>query len=110
MAIDIADVPRFSRFELRQSGELAGWLDYRLTNGVFSLLHAEVVPRARHKGLATRLVRGALDDLARRGATVVPACGFVAWVIAQDPGYRQLVAAEAPVALCGWLGVDHHAK
>jgi predicted GNAT family acetyltransferase len=110
MAIDITDVPRSSRFELRRSGQLIGWLDYHVSSGVFSLRHTEVAPQARHDGLATRLVHAALDDLALRGATVIPVCGFVRWIIEKDPEYRPLVAGETPAAMCPWLGVSHDAE
>ena len=38
------------------------------------------------------LVRGALDDVRRKGMTVGPQCPFVANFIAEHPEYADLVA------------------
>lgn len=106
MSIDVAEVPMSSRFELRRDGEAVAWVDYHLDGEVHWLDHVRVLPRYRHQGLATRLVRAVLDEIGARGERVVPACPFVRAVIEWHPEYRPLVAGEAPAATCPWLGMD----
>lgn len=110
MAIDIADVPRAQRYEMRDGDALLGWVDYRLEGHVRSLVHARVLPEARHHGLATRMVRSLLDDIEVRGEQVLPLCSFVQWVIERHPEYRMLVPRDAPAAMCPWLGVNPDAE
>lgn len=59
-------------------------LDYRSTR---------VPPEARRRGIASRLVRHALDDARARGLRVVPTCSFVAAFIERHPEYAALVPA-----------------
>lgn len=104
MAVHITDEPDAARFALHQGGALVGWVDYRIEADAYVLHHARVVPGARHRGIATHLVLAVLAQLERRGAQVIPACSFVAWVIDRHPEYRQLVSREAPAGMCPWLG------
>ena len=50
--------------------------------------HTEVPPADEGKGLASTLVREALDDTRRRGFKIVPACSFVAAFIRRHPEYN----------------------
>lgn len=84
------EVPERSRFELRVDGEVRGLLDYRFRGERYDLHHTEVDPALGGRGLGTRLVRAALDELVARDATVVPTCSFVAAVIDADPAYASL--------------------
>jgi len=59
-------------------------LDYRRTDGVVDLLHTEVEPELRNRGLGALIVRYALDDARARGERVVPTCPFVARLIASS--------------------------
>jgi predicted GNAT family acetyltransferase len=47
----------------------------------------------RGRGLGSELVRAALDDVRRRGATVVPTCWYVAEFIDAHPEYGDLLAS-----------------
>lgn len=49
--------------------------------------HTEVPPQDEGKGIATRLVRAALDDTRRRGFKVVPVCSFVVAFVRRHPEY-----------------------
>jgi predicted GNAT family acetyltransferase len=48
------------------------------------------------KGIASRLVKGALDDARRQGLKVVPLCSFVAAYIDRHPEEQDLLASDAP--------------
>jgi predicted GNAT family acetyltransferase len=49
--------------------------------------HTEVPPQDEGKGIASRLVRAALDDTRRRGFKIVPACSFVVAFVHRHPEY-----------------------
>ncbi len=84
------DNTALSRFELDGPGATAV-LNYKLADGVMTLVHTETPPAARGHGLASQLVRGALDNAKARGLKVVPDCSFVRAYVAKHPEYRDLV-------------------
>jgi predicted GNAT family acetyltransferase len=82
------------RYEVLVDGEVAGFTEFRVRRtGVVVMPHTEVAEQHRGQGLATELIRGALDDLRRRGATVVARCPAVARFIDEHQDYQDLVAA-----------------
>ena len=80
-----------SRYELFVDGELVGIADYELRGDAVVIPHTEIERAQRGRGLGAILVRGALDDVQRRGGTVVPQCWFVAEFIADNPEYQSLL-------------------
>jgi uncharacterized protein len=83
-----------SRYELLVDGTLVGVADYdELDDGVLVFPHTEIDRARRGQGLGAVLVQGALDDVRRRGKTVVPQCWYVAQFIREHPGYRDLLTA-----------------
>lgn len=92
MDTQFADAPEESRFELRSDGELLGFIAYRRSGDVITLVHTEVDPAHGGQGHAATLARGALDDARERGLMVRPTCSFVAGYIAKHPDYADLVA------------------
>jgi predicted GNAT family acetyltransferase len=92
MDIVVTDNPQANRYEGRADGELIGFVDYRPTPQALVFTHAETDPSVRGQGLGTVVVRGALDDVRRRGTRVVPICPFVADVIDRHPQYADLLA------------------
>lgn len=91
----VTDVAERSRYEIRLDGELAGFLDYAPRPGRLDLTHAEVNPEFGGRGVGTRLVRAALDDVRHRGGLVRPLCPFVAEFVERNPDYADLVFAPA---------------
>ena len=66
------------RYTLRVDGELAGFSEIRPDDaGRLVMPHTVIVPSYRGRGLASVLVRGALEDAAARGEAVVPMCPVV---------------------------------
>ena len=80
-----------SRFELDADGVTA-FMNYRLAGDVMSLDHTETPVAARGRGLASRLVAGALSQIRARGLKIVPRCPFVRVFLDKHPDYRDLVA------------------
>jgi uncharacterized protein len=101
----VIDVPTAHRYEIRVGGELAGVVTYQRRTGPLVLVHTEIDPRFEGHGLGTKLAGAVLDEVRRRGGTVVPRCPFVAGWIRRHPEYldvvdpaaRELVAEEGAV-------------
>lgn len=90
---DITHDEEGHRYLLRRDGEHVGLIDYRLQGGTLVMHHTEIRPDARGQGLGAVLVRGALDDVRARRATVAPTCWFVREFIDGHPEYRDLLAS-----------------
>jgi uncharacterized protein len=82
-----------SRYELRVGDALGGVINFRSRPGRVVLIHTEVDERFEGRGLGSRLVSGALDDLRARGLQVTPLCPFAASYIEEHPEYADLVGA-----------------
>lgn len=80
-----------STYELVVDGEVAAHAVARDGEGDVTVMpHTVVDPARRGQGLGEVLVRGALDDLRRRGRRVVPTCWFVAEVMDRHDEYADL--------------------
>jgi uncharacterized protein len=93
MELRVADNPDKARYEITADGDLAGFVDYRLSQNDIAFLHAEVDLPFRRQGIGGRLVQGALDSARARGLGVVPLCPFVRNWISEHLDYADLVPA-----------------
>jgi uncharacterized protein len=91
MSDTVRDNPALSRFELGSGNPLAVAC-YRLTGDAITFTHTEVPPASRGAGVASRLIRGALDQARARRLRIVPLCPFVAAFVARHPEYRDPAA------------------
>jgi len=91
---DVADNAAELRYELTVNGNRVGELRYRLEPGVVVLVHTEVDPAFEGRGLGTRLIQGALDDIRARGLRMTPQCPFVRAFVDRHPEYADLVAGR----------------
>jgi uncharacterized protein len=91
---EVGDNQRELRYELALGREVVGELRYRLEPGVIVLVHTDIEPRFEGQGLASKLIRGALDDVRQRGLKVTPLCPFVRSFIDRHPEYNDLVVAD----------------
>lgn len=94
MSDSVTDHPDANRYEIRSGGELAGFAAYRAQPGRIDFLHTEVDPRFAGQGLASVLIRHALDDACARGLAVLPYCPFVLGFIKRHEEYRDLVPEQ----------------
>jgi predicted GNAT family acetyltransferase len=90
--ITIADNPSASRFEIAVDGALAGFADYRDGHAGRAFTHTEVAADYEGLGLATKLIRYALDEARGAGRKVLPFCPFVRAFIDRHRDYVDLVA------------------
>jgi uncharacterized protein len=78
-----------SRFEMETEDGTAV-ANYRTSPGVLTIHHTEVPPALRGRGIASRLVHDALEQMRAQGLKVVPRCGFVAHYMATHPEFDDL--------------------
>src|SRR5437764_14496090 len=83
-----------SRFEIYVEGQRAGFTQYRLHGERADFVHTEIGDEFAGRGLATELIRGALDDARSHGWQVLPYCEFVNAFIAKNDDYLDLVPSD----------------
>jgi predicted GNAT family acetyltransferase len=90
----VTDVSDRRRFEIAVDGAVVGFVDYRRRPGVICLIHTEIDPAHKGKGLGTLLVKAALDTARAEGLAVLPYCPFVQGFIDRHREYLDLVPVE----------------
>jgi predicted GNAT family acetyltransferase len=88
----IIDNSEEHRYEVSIGDARAGVIEYDTEPGAVVLIHTEVAPAFEGRGLATKLIAGAIDDIRARGLKVVPLCPFVVAYLQRHPQDRDLVA------------------
>lgn len=83
--IEIVHATDRNRFELRVGGQLASFADYLEDDDRRIFVHTQTIAEHAERGLATRLVKEALQQTTSDGKHVVASCPFVAWVVQQHP-------------------------
>jgi predicted GNAT family acetyltransferase len=89
--VQVANHPEEHRYEIRADGEPAGSTVYRERPGLIVFVHTEIDGRFEGQGLASQLIRFALDDARDRELQVLPFCQFVNGYIARHREYADLV-------------------
>jgi predicted GNAT family acetyltransferase len=90
-ATEVTDNPARHRFEIRADGRLAGFAEYRLSEGGIEFTHTVVRDEYEGKGVGGTLVKHALESARERGLRVTPTCPFVRSYIEGHPAYADLV-------------------
>ena len=80
------------RFELEVEGHVAAAY-YERAGDVISFEHTEVPAELGGKGIGSKLVKGALDQVRADGLKVVAQCPFVKGWIGKHPDYADLLKA-----------------
>jgi predicted GNAT family acetyltransferase len=93
MTLEIADNPAESRYEAREDGRVVGFSEYKLAGQTVVFVHTEVDSSVEGRGIGSRLVREALDDVRRRGLRVTAYCPFVAAYLKRHREYEDLRAS-----------------
>ena len=86
----IRDNAEQSRFEVMVDGHLAH-ADYRLKGDIITFPHTIGPPALEGRGIASALIRHALDAARTRGLRVVAKCTFVSAYIRKHPEWADLL-------------------
>ncbi|MFB6417200.1 MULTISPECIES: GNAT family N-acetyltransferase [Bradyrhizobium] len=81
---DVIDNKDHCRFELAVEG-------HRLDGDVITFEHTDVPKELGGKGVGSKLVQGALDQVRASGLKLIPQCPFVKAWIEKHPDYADLV-------------------
>jgi uncharacterized protein len=92
--VTVRDNPTELRYELLDGDTVVGLIRYRLEPGAVALIHTEIEPAHEGQGLASELVKGALDDLRGRGLRLIPICPYVRSWLERHPEYTELVTGD----------------
>jgi predicted GNAT family acetyltransferase len=89
--IEVVDAPERSRYEILVDGTYAGFTHYRPSEGSLVFDHTVIKEDFAGQGLASKLVRAALDNVRARQGRIVPLCEYVVGWLAKHPDYDDLV-------------------
>ncbi|HLX15962.1 MAG TPA: GNAT family N-acetyltransferase [Bradyrhizobium sp.] len=87
---DVINNRAHHRFELTVDGHLAATY-YKIAGDVITFIHTEVPPELGGKGVGSKLIKGALDQVRGEGLKVVAQCEFVKAYIAKHAEYADLL-------------------
>jgi predicted GNAT family acetyltransferase len=87
---DIVNNRAHHRYELAVDGHIAATY-YAIVDGVITFIHTEVPPELGGKGIASKLIRGALDQVRAEGLKVIAQCPFVKAFIDKHADYQDLL-------------------
>jgi predicted GNAT family acetyltransferase len=93
--VTVRDAPDKKRYEILVEDQVAGFTVYRPRGEVYTFSHTEVDEAFAGRGLASVLIKFALDDMRARGIAVLPDCPFVRRYISRHSDYLDLVPANA---------------
>ena len=86
----VSDNPAQQRYELAVDGHVAASY-YEIADGVITFVHTEVPPELGGKGIGSKLIKGALDQVRAAGLRVIAQCPFVKAHIEKHPEYADLL-------------------
>ncbi|MGY4504860.1 putative GNAT family acetyltransferase [Bradyrhizobium sp. GM24.11] len=87
---DVINNRAHHRYELEVEGHLATE-HYKLDGNVITFEHTDVPKELGGKGVGSKLVQGALDQVRAAGLKLIPECPFVKAWIEKHPEYADLV-------------------
>jgi len=91
MAETVRDNAEEQRFELEIQGQTA-FAYYELAPGIITFAHTDVPLVMAGQGVASRLIKGALEQVRQRGLKVATQCPFAAGYLSKHPEFNDLLA------------------
>jgi predicted GNAT family acetyltransferase len=83
--------PATSQFQTADAAQ-HGVLQYRLNDGVMSIVHTEVAPQLRGRGVAAALMQAALAHARAHALKVRPLCSYASAYMKRHPEAQDLLA------------------
>ena len=71
-------------FEALEDGQKVGHIDFNIVNGVMKITHTEVDKKYSGKGIATELVKIAVEYARHKNLKVKPLCSLASHVLKKD--------------------------
>ena len=87
---DIVNNKAQQRYELAVEGHIAATY-YKVEDKIVTFIHTEVPPELGGKGIGSKLIRGALDQVRADGLKVIAQCPFVKAFIEKNADYQDLL-------------------
>jgi len=91
MAETVHDNAEEQRFELKIQGQTA-FVYYEIKPGLITLTHTDVPLVMSGQGVASRLIKGSLEQVRARGLKVKAECPFVAGYLGKHQEFADLLA------------------
>ena len=91
---EVRHIPERYVFAIIVDEEMAGYTEYRTGPGVRSFMHTIIDEKFRGQGLASTLVKQALDETRSEGLLVEPYCPYTRRYIDKHPEYLDLVSDD----------------
>jgi predicted GNAT family acetyltransferase len=85
----VRDNTALQRFEMNVEGSVV-FANYRIDAGTVTITHTETPAALRGRGIASQLVRGALELIDSRKQKIIAGCSFVAGYLAKHPEWQKL--------------------
>ena len=89
---DVVNNSSQHRYQLTVDGHIAATY-YEIGDGVITFVHTEVPPELGGKGIGSKLIQGALDQVRAGGLKVIAQCPFVKGYIDKHQDYADLLKA-----------------
>jgi predicted GNAT family acetyltransferase len=87
---DVVNNSAHHRYELVVDGHLAA-AHYKLDGNLITFVHTEVPPELGGRGVGSKLIQGALDQVRASRLKVIAECPFVKGWIGKHPEFRDLL-------------------
>lgn len=92
MTHDVRHDPDARRFTVTELGHEAYLEYYELPDGAVDYAHTYTPQEVRGRGIATAIIREALEWARANDRTVVPGCPFVRTYVDRHPEYESVIA------------------
>lgn len=80
------------RYEIAIDDEVVGFAEYRDSENVRDIFHTEVFEGWEGRGLGSKVLQGALDDIRARGLRLTATCPMLARHLEKHPEEKDLLA------------------
>lgn len=91
MSLTVTHEPDADRYAVHDGGELRGVVVYHASPGALRLIHVEVPPFTRNRGIGGEVMRAVLDHLRTQSTDrIVPSCPFAVMWMRRHPEYADL--------------------
>lgn len=84
------------QFELEADGHIAR-IEYIIMANKILLTHTEVPAELEGKGIGSKIVKLAFEEIEKRGLKLIPLCPFVAKYLTKHPEWKKILADDVTI-------------